>query len=195
MLNLLSTFTANNFIISSQRVNIGYMQNPFTGDDFLLPEEADNESSEIRSSEFTILTSELKTLNVSIDLEVLKSSAELQASIKASVDNGRVLTKIVTRPLNERNNLYYDVYTVLVQKFSLDSTRRLRHIFSLVSGYYEKYLEFSGSNGIYQVAFDDRVFNVTQSGVVIHVAYEDRGIDLNYYDDVYSLASQVQTLI
>lgn len=195
MLNLLSTFTANNFIISSQRVNIGYMQNPFTGDDFLLPEEADSESSEIRSSEFTILTSELKTLNVSIDLEVLKSSAELQASIKASVDNGRVLTKIVTRPLNERNNMYYDVYTVLVQKFSLDSTRRLKHIFSLVSGYYEKYLEFSGSNGIYQVAFDDRVFNVTQSGVVIHVAYEDRGIDLNYYDDVYSLASQVQTLI
>ena len=195
MLNLLSTFTANNFIISSQRVNIGFMQNPFTGSEFMIPEEANSESPEVRSSEFTILTSELKTLSVDIDLEVLKSSAEIQASIRASIDNGKVLSKVVSLPLNERNNLYYAVYNTLVQKFSLDSTRRLKHIFSLVSGYYEKYLEFSGSNGIYQVGFEDKMFNITQSGVVIHVSYEDRGIDLSYYDDVYSLASQVQTLI
>ena len=195
MLNLLSTFTTNNFIISSQRVNIGFMQNPFTGSEFMIPEEANSESPEVRSSEFTILTSELKTLSVDIDLEVLKSSAEIQASIRASIDNGKVLSKVVSLPLSERNNLYYAVYNTLVQKFSLDSTRRLKHIFSLVSGYYEKYLEFSGSNGIYQVGFEDKMFNITQSGVVIHVSYEDRGIDLNYYDDVYSLASQVQTLI
>lgn len=195
MLNLLSTFTANNFIISSQRVNIGFMQNPFTGSEFMIPEEANSESPEVRSSEFTILTSELKTLSVDIDLEVLKSSAEIQASIRASIDNGKVLSKVVSLPLNERNNLHYAVYNTLVQKFSLDSTRRLKHIFSLVSGYYEKYLEFSGSNGIYQVGFEDKMFNITQSGVVIHVSYEDRGIDLSYYDDVYSLASQVQTLI
>lgn len=195
MLNLLSIFTANNFIISSQRVNIGFMQNPFTGSEFMIPEEANSESPEVRSSEFTILTSELKTLSVDIDLEVLKSSAEIQASIRASIDNGKVLSKVVSLPLSERNNLYYAVYNTLVQKFSLDSTRRLKHIFSLVSGYYEKYLEFSGSNGIYQVGFEDKMFNITQSGVVIHVSYEDRGIDLNYYDDVYSLASQVQTLI
>lgn len=161
----------------------------------MIPEEANSESPEVRSSEFTILTSELKTLSVDIDLEVLKSSAEIQASIRASIDNGKVLSKVVSLPLSERNNLYYAVYNTLVQKFSLDSTRRLKHIFSLVSGYYEKYLEFSGSNGIYQVGFEDKMFNITQSGVVIHVSYEDRGIDLNYYDDVYSLASQVQTLI
>lgn len=195
MLNLLSTFTTNNFIISSQRVNIGFMQNPFTGSEFMIPEEANSESPEVRSSEFTILTSELKTLSVDIDLEVLKSSAEIQASIRASIDNGKVLSKVVSLPLSERNNLYYAVYNTLVQKFSLDSTRRLKHIFSLVSGYYEKYLEFSGSNGIYQVGFEDKMFNITQSGVVIHVSYEDRGMDLSYYDDVYSLASQVQTLI
>lgn len=193
MLNLLSTFIANNFIISSQKVNIGYMMNPLFGEEFLIPEMKEQE--EVRTSEFTILTAEMKTLRVEISLKVLKDSAEIEASIKASVDKGRILTKIVTKPIKERDTLFYAVYETLVHKFSLDPTRRLRHVFSLVSGYYEKFLEFEGSNGVYKVMFDDKVFDVTLSGVVIHVSYEGSSIDLNYYDDIYTLASQIQTLI
>lgn len=198
MLDLMSTFTYNGFIISEQQVNIGVFEDVFggTGDLFspvLEYDMATGKHIDARKSDFTILNANAKPIK--FDIRITTDNKSITVELVATENKKKPITKKFSCGVAERFTLYEKVYLAIVNRFNLDPVRRLKHIFSIVSGYYEKYIEFSGRSSKYVCAFDDRLFEIQTIGADVTISYQGNSIDIHYFDDIYESASKIQTLI
>lgn len=198
MLSLMSTFTYNGFIISKQQVNIGVMEDLLGGVDELFAPVLDYDKVtgkpiESRKSGFTILNADAQPIK--FDITIKTDNQNIMVGILATEGKKKLAVGKFQCGVVERFSLYEQVYTAIVRKFHLDPVRRLKHIFSIVSGYYEKYLEFAGKDGKYGCYFDERVFRIEVVGTGIKVLYDDSSIEFNYFDDIYEVARKIQTMI
>ena len=186
MFNLISLFTYNNFVICSQKINMNVYQDPFRLT-------THNNNIETALSEFEILDENAKPLNIKVVVKT--DNKEIFIGLAVQKYGKKPIKKSFIIKPNRQDAAVEDLYTSIVNKFSLDPTRRLKHIFSIVSGYYQQYLNFSGNHGKYECSFDDKVFNIEVSGSSIKVTYNGSELEFSYYNNIYSVASRIQALI
>ena len=193
MFDLISCFTNNHYIITDQSINKGVFESPFGGEELFadLPMKTVKES---RLSEFTLLTADAKPLHIELELSLSDDKREILADLKVPVGNRKGI-KHFSISVEKRFELFDIIFTSIVSKFNLDPSRRIKHIFSLVSGYYESYLDFRPTEQGYKCSFDDKVFEVLFEGESIRVVYEGASILFDYYEDIYSAASEIQAMI
>lgn len=207
MTDLIALLTANNFVIIAEKVNEHTMFSPFDGSsdwgdcsDFdltsLLPKPQESKPApmkELRSNRLVLLTADGKPLDLTIELS-LTDNKEIKCELIANLGK-KSSRKVFTIPVEKRFELFELVYKSIVTKFPIDPARRLKHIFSLVSGYNQSYLEFTKTIQGYRCCFDDKVFNISLDGNQIVIEYNGTTIQVNYYEDIYDIAAQIQTLI
>lgn len=207
MTDLIALLTANNFVIIAEKVNEHTMFSPFDGSsdwgdcsDFdltsLLPKPQESKPApmkELRSNRLVLLTADGKPLDLTIELS-LTDNKEIKCELIANLGK-KSSRKVFTIPVEKRFELFELVYKSIVTKFPIDPTRRIKRIFSIVSGYNESYLEFTKTIQGYQCAFEDKIFNISIDGNQVIIEYNGTTIQVNYYEDIYNIAAQIQTLI
>lgn len=205
MTDLIALLTANNFVIIAEKVNEHSMLSPFDGSvdwgsDFdltsLLPNTQETKPApmkELRSNRLVLLTADGKPLDLTIELS-LTDNKEIKCELIANLGK-KSSRKVFTISIEKRFELFELVYKSIVTKFPIDPTRRIKRIFSIVSGYNESYLEFTKTIQGYQCAFDDKIFNISIEGTQVIIEYNGTTIQVNYYEDIYDIAAQIQTLI
>lgn len=207
MTDLIALLTANNFVIIAEKVNEHTMFSPFDGSsdwgdcsDFdltsLLPKPQESKPApmkELRSNRLVLLAADGKPLDLTIELS-LTDNKEIKCELIANLGK-KSSRKVFTIPVEKRFELFELVYKSIVTKFPIDPTRRIKRVFSIVSGYNESYLEFTKTIQGYQCAFEDKIFNISIEGTQIIIEYNGTTIQVNYYEDIYNIAAQIQTLI
>lgn len=197
MLRLMGIFTNNNFIISQQKINIGTFDDPFGGmGEFSLPlpNAKKGTSKEVRRSELSILNADAKPVKVELKLSIFDKK-DIVVEMDAHDGKSLLITRKITKGVEQGLLIAEEVYNTVIQRFSLDPRRRLKHIFSIVAGFHEQYIEFFGQNGNYTCYFDDKAFNISQIGSTIRVTNNGSTVEFNYYDDIYESASKIQAMI
>lgn len=197
MLDLMNIFSNNNFVITQQNFNIGVFDDPLTGSsDFIVPfsNKGERDLIELRKSEFTILNADARPLKIEINIHV-NDKKYINIEVIAYDDDKKPVTKKFSCDIANRFDLYETIYYAIVKKFNLDPRRRLKHIFSIVSGFYENYIEFIDRGDKYTCCFDNKSFDIKQVGASIIISHKGSSITINYFDDIYEAASKIQAMI
>lgn len=223
MYDLTSLFLNNNFIITNQIVNKNagvdlsayYFQGTsimnkidFSNEDnavfdstvnMIMPVTTftdktvfNNTPDEVISSEFTVIDTDLKS--ITFNLDICKYSEEKIKVELEAIDTD--IRKEFTCPFNERLDLYEKVYLAIVSEFNLDCTRRLKRIFSIISGYHQEEIKFhKREQGKYVCYLGSRMFECTMQGSQITVELDGKSVNLEYFDSVYDSASLINTIL
>ena len=225
MFDLTSLFLNNNFIITRQTVNkaqefefapedsifgnLDFSTAPIDTSVFssdvninkptFMPESkvdlhdiAENACDEVVSSEFTLVGNDMTLLTFNIDISQ-HGKDKLKVSLGVSDTD---LHQEFSCSFDDRLELFEKVYNSIVNKFELDCTRRLKRIFSIVSGYEQREIRFhKGDDNDYTCFLGDKVFVCTMRGSQITVRLNDKEISFDYFDNIYDSASLIYTIL
>lgn len=209
MTDLIALLTANNFVIIAEKVNEFAQLSPFDGemwgdfDIFSMMQELSGVSKaepksaptkELRMNRLVILTADGKPLDLQLELSLSDDNKEIICELTANLGK-KSSHKTFKTSIDKRFSLFEEVYNAIVRKFNIDPTRRIRHIFSIISGYYKEQLYFNKTSNEYECGFDDKLFNIVIAGNQLIVDYNGNTIQVNYYDDIYDTAAKIQTII
>lgn len=225
MFDLTSLFLNNNFIITRQVVNKAQEyefapEDSIFGDlDFstavidtsvfssdvsmnkqlLMPENdldlhdiAENTSDEVVSSEFTLVGNDMTLLTFHVDIS---QHGKDKIRVMIGVPDTDLHNEFICS-FDSRLELFEKVYNSIVNKFKLDCTRRLKRVFSIVSGYEQEDIRFHKMEDNDYVCFiGERMFKCTMQGSQINVELDGKDISFDYFDNVYDSASLIYTIL
>lgn len=217
MLDLSNLFLSNNFIVLSQEINKNIKSN--TSDEFDLSsssataglssdflkelaefnqsmsglfqkKESEKEDDRVVST-FSIAKADLKPLEFEVALSVDTEKQEINVDLTSDD-----FKESISRGIRKRGSLFQEVYKCIVKSFNLDCTRRLKRIFSIVSGFYESELDFvrTGDHE-YKWFVKDTYFKIELLGTKVTVSYDKDSVSFDYFTNIYQAATLVQSIV